>query len=217
MIRQFTGAMRLAVFASGGGSNFQAILNAIDRGALRAEAVLCLSNRPDAGALERARAANVPQFILPPQDVGTAMQGSDMLDALEASGANFIALAGYLKMIPSEVVRAFHGRIINIHPALLPAFGGSGMYGRRVHQAALECGVRWTGVTVHFVDEAYDTGPIVLQEPVPVSQDDTIDTLAARVLEAEHRIYPEALRLFAEGRVVLDGRSVRILDLQHAS
>lgn len=209
--------MRLAVFASGGGSNFQAILNAIDRGALRAEAVLCLSNRPDAGALERARAANVPQFILPPQDVGTAMQGSDMLDALEASGANFIALAGYLKMIPSEVVRAFHGRIINIHPALLPAFGGSGMYGRRVHQAALECGVRWTGVTVHFVDEAYDTGPIVLQEPVPVSQDDTIDTLAARVLEAEHRIYPEALRLFAEGRVVLDGRSVRILDLQHAS
>nr|WP_243665078.1 phosphoribosylglycinamide formyltransferase [Rhodothermus marinus] len=122
-----------------------------------------------------------------------------MLEVLRAHDVELVALAGYLKKIPDNVVAAYRNRILNIHPSLLPAFGGPGMYGRRVHEAVLNYGVRWTGATVHLVDEEYDHGPIVLQEPVPVLPDDTPETLAARVLEVEHRLYPEALRLFAEG------------------
>jgi len=214
MVRHFTDEMRLAVLASGSGSNFQAILDAIDRGVLRARVVLCLSNQPDAAVLERARGAGVTALVLPPRAAGPDAEREAIEQGLSESGANFIALAGYLRLIPAEVVRAYHGRMINIHPALLPAFGGPGMYGRRVHQAVLAYGVRWTGVTVHLVDEQYDTGPIVLQEPIPVAQGDTVESLAERVLEAEHRLYPEALRLFADGRIRVQGRVVRILDLQ---
>jgi phosphoribosylglycinamide formyltransferase-1 len=131
-----------------------------------------------------------------------------LMDTLDEHAVNFIALAGYMRKIPDAVVHAFRGRMLNIHPALLPAFGGPGMYGRRVHEAVLQHGVRWTGATVHLVDEEFDAGPIVLQEPVPVYQTDTPQTLADRVLEVEHKIYPEALRLFAEGRVSFDGRRV---------
>src|SRR5690606_37912291 len=113
---------------------------------------------------------------------------------------------------PAEIVRKFHGRILNIHPALLPAFGGKGIYGRHVHQAVLDYGAKWTGVTVHLVDEEYDRGPIVLQEPVPVYQDDTPEILAARVLVNEHRLYPEAVRLYAENRVRIAWRRVYIDD-----
>ncbi|HMB90583.1 MAG TPA: phosphoribosylglycinamide formyltransferase [Rhodothermales bacterium] len=205
--------MRLAVFASGGGSNFQAILDAVAEGSLPATVVLCLSNRPDAGALDRARARQIPTAVLAPSsfDAETAYVAT-LMDTLEKHAVNFIALAGYMRKIPAEVVAAFRGRMLNIHPALLPAFGGPGMYGRRVHEAVLQHGARWSGATVHLVDEEFDTGPIVLQEPVPVLQTDTPQTLAERVLEAEHAIYPEALRLFAEGRISLDGRRVLIGD-----
>ncbi|HEX7071570.1 MAG TPA: phosphoribosylglycinamide formyltransferase [Rhodothermales bacterium] len=200
--------MRLAVLASGGGTNFQAILDAVSRGDLpRVEPVLCLSNKPDAGALERARKFGIrAQVLSSPEDA------SEMLQALESADAEFVALAGYMRMMPSAVVRSFENRMLNIHPALLPAFGGRGMYGRRVHEAVLQSGARWTGATVHLVDEQYDTGPIVLQEPVPVMPSDTPETLAARVLEAEHRLYPEAVRLFSEDRIRVDGRRVHILD-----
>lgn len=206
--------MCLGVFASGGGTNFQAILDAIDRGELTARVGLCVSNNEQAGALERATRHDVPTVTLNP----TAFDDPDryvqaLTRALDEYGVNFVALAGYLRKIPSLVVEAFRGRMLNVHPALLPAFGGKGMYGMRVHEAVLDYGVRWTGVTVHLVDEKYDTGPVVLQQPVPVKQDDTPETLAARVLEVEHELYPEALRLFAEGRIRLAGRKVWIDDV----
>ncbi len=205
--------MRIAVFASGGGSNLQAILDAVAAGTLDAEVALVVSDREGAGALDRAERAGLPSVVLRPADFGDGEAfGAALLEALSRERASFVALAGYLKQIPAAVVRAFRGRMLNIHPSLLPAFGGPGFYGRRVHEAALAHGVRWSGATVHLVDEEYDTGPIVLQEPVPVREGDTPATLAARVLEAEHRLYPEALRLFAAGRVRLDGRRVRISD-----
>lgn len=200
--------LRLAVFASGGGTNFQAILDAIARGTLPAEAALLVADRPEAGALTRARRHGVPAEVVDPSAPDHA---EALLDLLEEHDANFVALAGYLRRVPPAVVAAFRGRMLNVHPALLPAFGGKGMYGMHVHRAALRYGVKWTGATVHVVDEAYDTGPIVLQEPVRVHPGDTPEALAARVLEVEHRLYPEALRLFAEGRVAIDGRSVHIV------
>lgn len=204
--------MRLAVFASGGGSNLQSILDATESGALRAEVALVVTDRPAIGALDRAERRGIPTFVLAPADCADVKAfGQALLDALEAHDVTFVALAGYLKMIPPAVVRAYRHRIVNIHPSLLPAFGGPGMYGRRVHAAALEHGVRWSGATVHLVDEDYDTGPIVLQQPVPVEPGDTPETLAARVLAVEHRLYPEALALFADGRVRIEGRTVTVL------
>lgn len=205
--------IRLAVFASGGGSNFQSIVDAVKAGTLPIEVALCLSDRPGAGALARAERHGIPTAVLSPGDyVDPAAYTADLLALLDRHGITFIALAGYLKHVPPEVVRAYRGRMLNIHPALLPAFGGKGMYGLRVHRAVLAYGARWTGATVHLVDEEYDTGPVVLQEPVPVADDDTPETLAARVLAVEHRLYPEALRLFAGGRVHVEGRRVRIRD-----
>lgn len=199
--------LRLTVFASGGGSNFQSMLDAIEAGDLNAEPVLCVSDRSGARALERARTHGIPTAIVDPDAPDHA---SSLLDTLAAHDTTFVALAGYLRKIPSEVVDRYRHRMTNIHPALLPAFGGRGMYGMHVHRAVIDHGVRWSGATVHLVDETYDTGPIVLQEPVPVYPDDTPDTLAARVLELEHRLYPDALRLFADGRVRCDGRTVTI-------
>ena len=205
--------MRLAVFASGGGSNFQSMLDAIDRGALPATPVLCVSDRPGAGALQRAARYDVPTAVLPPDDYATPDAfGEALRDVLDAHSVTFVALAGYLRKIPPSVVAAYRGRMTNIHPALLPAFGGPGMYGMHVHRAVVDYGVHWTGATVHLVNDEYDQGPIVLQEPVPVYADDTPDDIAARVLTVEHRIYPMALRLFARDRVRIDGRQVQIVD-----
>lgn len=203
--------LRLAVFASGGGTNFQSMLDAIDAGRLDASVALCVSNTASAGALDRAEAHDIPTAVLDTKTFDAAAYARTVLDTLAGHDVTFIALAGYLRKIPAAVVDAFRGRMVNIHPALLPAFGGKGMYGRRVHEAVIDYGVQWTGATVHLVDEQYDTGPIVLQRPVPVRFDDTPDTLAARVLKVEHAIYPEALQLFAENRVRLDGRRVQIL------
>ena len=205
--------MRLAVFASGGGTNFQAILDAINRGTLPAKPVCCVSNAPDAGALDRAERADVPTAVVPPSDYDDPSAfGNALLDVLAEHDVSFVALAGYMIKVPTNVVDAYRGRMTNVHPALLPAFGGQGMYGMHVHEAVLDYGAHWSGVTVHLVDEEYDHGPIVLQEPVPVYPDDTPQVLADRVKTVEHRLYPEALRLFAQGRVHLNGRTVRIDD-----
>lgn len=192
--------MRLAVFLSGGGSNFQAILDAHAARQLPLTPALCVASRAEAGGVARAQQHGVPVAVIPPGDFAdeTAF-GEALLDVLAAHRIDVVALAGYLKKIPDSVVSAFSGRILNVHPSLLPAFGGQGMYGRRVHEAVLAAGVRWTGATVHLVDTSYDTGPIVLQAPVPVRDDDTPESLAARVLAVEHRLFPEALRLFATG------------------
>ncbi|MFO7769465.1 MAG: phosphoribosylglycinamide formyltransferase [bacterium] len=196
----------LAVLASGGGSNLQAILDAIAQGRLDLECILVASNREEAGALERARVAGVRAVHVP--------KGSDydqrLHELLAGADPDYVALAGYLKLIAPQTVQAFRGRMFNIHPALLPSFGGKGMYGIHVHEAALEYGVRVTGVTVHLVDEQYDRGPIAAQVPVPVLQGDTPEELQQRVLEQEHRLYPRVLQWFAEGRARLDGRHVII-------
>ncbi|NBC01407.1 MAG: phosphoribosylglycinamide formyltransferase [Bacteroidetes bacterium] len=202
--------MRLALFASGGGTNCQAILDAIAEGTLDATAVCLIADRAGCGALQRADAAGLPSHVIAPGSYADAPAfGQALLETLDGHDATFVALAGYLSKIPPVVVDAFTHRMLNVHPALLPAFGGQGMYGRHVHEAVLAYGSRWSGVTIHVVDEQYDHGPVVLQEPVPVYPDDTPDTLARRIHPVEHRLYPHALQRFAAGEVRIDGRHVR--------
>ncbi|MBI2409159.1 MAG: phosphoribosylglycinamide formyltransferase [Gemmatimonadetes bacterium] len=196
---------RVAVLASGGGSNLQAIFDHLDALGADAPATVSLvaSDQPQAFALERARRRGVPAAHVP------RGAGADVLTGLlETHGAELVVLAGYLRLVPAEVVRRWAGRILNIHPALLPSFGGAGMYGRRVHEAVLAAGTRVSGATVHFVDEQFDRGAIVAQWPVPVRTDDTADTLAHRVLQVEHCIYPWCVAAVARGAVRLgdDGR-----------
>ncbi len=204
--------LRIAVFASGSGSNLEAILQAIEDGSLiNASVVAVISNKSQARALQRARDRDIKAAHLSPNNFGDEEAYLKALqEVLRPERVNFIALAGYLKKIPIALVREYKGRMLNIHPSLLPAFGGAGMYGIKIHKAVLERGVRWTGVTIHFVDEDYDTGPILLQKPVPVHLNDTAESVASRVLDVEHRIYPEALRLCAEGRVTVQDRKVTI-------
>lgn len=200
--------MRLAVFVGtkGRGSNLMAIYGAIQDGRLPAELVLVVGTKADAPALERARLAGIPTAIV---SVGDDYEAR--LDAaLATAGADTIALAGYLRKLPELLVERFKGRILNVHPALLPSFGGKGMYGHHVHEAVLAYGAKVSGCTVHFVDAEYDTGPVILQRVIPVHEDDTPETLAARILPAEHDAFIEALRLLAEGRLTLDGRRVRV-------
>jgi phosphoribosylglycinamide formyltransferase-1 len=204
--------MKIAVFASGRGSNFAAILDAIRHGTLPAHVCCLISNRSDAGALERARAEGIPAIHCSRLQYATDDAfAEELLARLRTHSADFIALAGYLKRVPTPVVAAFRERIVNIHPALLPSFGGHGMYGHRVHEAVLAAGAKVSGATVHVVDEEYDRGPIVAQRCVSVLPDDTPDTLAARVLTVEHSLYPETLAAFARGRVRIDGQLAWII------
>ncbi|MBI4371034.1 MAG: bifunctional phosphoribosylaminoimidazolecarboxamide formyltransferase/IMP cyclohydrolase [Elusimicrobia bacterium] len=204
--------MHLAVFASGEGTNLQALLDACGDGRARGEVVLVVSNKADAGALRRARAAGVETLVSAPADHPTPDEYNAFL-AHECSrrGAELICLAGFLLKLRPPLLKAFPGRILNIHPALLPAFGGPGMYGRRVHEAVLASGAKVSGATVHVVDEEYDHGPILLQSAVPVVAGDTPETLAARVLVQEHRLYPQAVALLCAGRVKLAGGRAEIL------
>lgn len=207
--------MKMAVFASGGGSNFEAICRASEDSPASPLPVLCITDRPDAGVLGRAAARNVPSAILKPSSFPTTEVFAEaLLETLRERNVDFIVLAGYLKKIPESVVSAFEGRMINIHPSLLPAFGGKGMYGDRVHRAVIDYGARFSGATVHLVDNSYDTGPVVLQATVPVHESDSPGDLAARVLLAEHQLLPEAVRLFATNRIRIDGRRVSILPHQ---
>ena len=179
------GPVRVAVLVSGGGTNLQALLDALHDSPI-ARVARVISSRPDTGALARARSAGVPTTVL--RDAGDP---AELQSAL--AGAQLVVLAGYLKLVHPSVVARFRGRMINIHPALLPDFGGPGMYGRRVHEAVLASGAKESGATVHFVDEEFDRGAIIAQERVPVQHDDTTETLAARVLEAEHRLLPKVV------------------------
>lgn len=190
-------SLGIAVFASGGGSNLQALLDHFG-GAGSGRIVLVVSDRADAGALERARRAGVAARVLEVRGRDPEEVAAEMLEALRAAGADLVVLAGYLRLMPPEVVTAYRGRMLNIHPALLPAFGGRGMYGMNIHRAVLAAGCTVSGVTVHFVDERYDTGPILIQWPVPVLPGDSAEELAARVLAVEHRLLPVAVEVVAE-------------------
>ncbi len=185
---------RLAVLASGRGSNLQAIIDHFDNLAREriAKIVLVASNRPDSPALVRAATASID---IAPFNAGD--DGSELLDLLHEFRIDLVVLAGYIKKIPPKVIREYAGRIINIHPGLLPEFGGEGMYGAHVHEAVIASGAEETGVTVHLVDDDYDRGPIIAQWRIRVEQSDTADTLAARVLNVEHVVYPRAVEMVA--------------------
>jgi formyltetrahydrofolate-dependent phosphoribosylglycinamide formyltransferase len=192
-------SVRVAVLASGGGTNLQAILDhfASLHGRAPGQVTLVVSDRKDAGALERARRAGIGAVHLP------ANRSSELGALLREHQIGVVALAGYLRMIPPDVTRAFHGRIVNVHPALLPAFGGPGMYGRKVHEAVLAAGAKESGATVHFVDDQYDQGAIIAQAKVPVLAGDTPAALAARVLDQEHALYPRVVAALCAGTVTL--------------
>ncbi len=207
-----SGPLNAAVLASGSGSNFQALLDAEGAGGASHpwRTVLLISDRESAGALERADAAGVARRIVPVGGRAPEEVAEETLAALLDLEVDVIFLAGYLRLVPAPVVRRFRGRILNIHPALLPSFGGKGMWGRHVHQAVLDAGSRVTGPTVHVVDEVYDRGLILAQWPVPVRNDDTPESLAARVLAVEHRLYPEVAAHLC--RSLQAGRPVRPLE-----
>ncbi|MDP2891952.1 MAG: phosphoribosylglycinamide formyltransferase [Bacillota bacterium] len=201
----------LCVMVSGGGSNLQSVMDAIARGEIKARIALVLSSREDAYALTRAKNAGIPTRVVAPSSYGSREAFDQaVLEALEASGADYIILAGYLCLLGGNIIGKFKNRIINIHPALIPAFCGKGYYGEKVHKAVLEYGAKVSGATVHFVDEGTDTGPIILQTCVPVLDEDDEHTLAARVLEKEHELLPKAVKLLTEGKLRIEGRRVRI-------
>lgn len=208
------GIMRVAVFASGNGSDFLALVKASQQTQPGWEVALLITNNPLAGAVKKAEDNNIPCQVIDRKDFedGASFLKS-LLTALDDSAVDFIALAGYLRKIPPEIIRRYRQRIVNIHPALLPLFGGKGMYGAKVHQAVIDAGCKVSGVTVHFVSEQYDEGRIIAQRCVPVEDDDDADALAARVLAAEHRLYPEIVTLFARGRIQIIDNRIKIIRL----
>lgn len=189
---------RVAVLASGGGSNLQALIDRFNGDpAAPARVELVVGSRAGIGALERAERAGVPARVLDARVMGAEAFAAALGEALAEHRIDLVVLAGWLQLVPGDVVRRYHGRMINVHPALLPAFGGHGMYGMRVHRAVIEAGVRVSGATVHFVDERYDEGAVIAQWPVPVLPGDTPESLAARVLAVEHRILPLSVEAIA--------------------
>jgi phosphoribosylglycinamide formyltransferase-1 len=198
---------RLAVLLSGGGTTLQNLIDRIAAGQLRAEIAVVVASRADAFGLERARRAGIPAEAVVRRDYADVGAFNDALHAvLDRYSFDLIVLAGFLS--PLEMRGRYAHRVLNIHPSLLPAFGGKGFYGERVHHAALESGVKVSGCTVHFADDEYDRGPIVLQGVVAVEDEDTAETLAARVHQVENELYPEAIRLWASGELVIAGRRV---------
>lgn len=198
--------LRIGALASGGGSNLQAIIERCADGSLAAEIVLVISNNPDAGALDRARAAGIPARCIDHRAFADREEfDQTLVAALRQAGVELVVLAGFMRIITAPFLEAFPGRIMNIHPALLPAFPGL-----HVQRKALEYGAKFAGCTVHFVDGGVDTGPIIIQAVVPILDQDTEASLSARILQEEHRIYPRAIQLFAEGRLQPAGRRVLI-------
>jgi phosphoribosylglycinamide formyltransferase-1 len=202
-------ALRCAVFASGNGSNFQALLDRKHSGDLHVEFVLFIGNNSKAKAFERAEKNNIPAHHLASSHFSSEEQYTEkLLSLLRANNIELIVLAGYMKKLPVGLITSFRHRIVNIHPGLLPAFGGAGMYGSRVHEAVIAYGAKISGVTVHFVDEDYDHGPIILQSTVDVIDSDTPQTLAERVLKLEHASYWRAIEAIAKGNIAVAGRRV---------
>jgi phosphoribosylglycinamide formyltransferase-1 len=197
--------LHLGFLASHGGSNMQAIIDACLEGRLDATPCVAISNNSEAVALERAHKGGIPRYHISGKTHPGETEDQAILRTLRAHDVDTVILAGYMKKLGPLTLQAFRGRILNIHPALLPKFGGQGMYGKRVHEAVLRAGDTVTGVTVHLVDELYDHGRILAQCEVPVLAGDTVDSLAERVLRQEHRLYPDTLRRIAAGEIELEG------------
>jgi phosphoribosylglycinamide formyltransferase-1 len=198
--------LNLGVLISGSGSNLQSIIDHIEKGSLNAVIKIVISNNPDAYGITRAKKHDLPVLIFKYEDFKTREDFDlELIKALQNNHVQLVVLAGFMRILTTSFLRAFPQRLINIHPALLPAFPGT-----HVQKQALEYGVKFSGCTVHFVDEGVDTGPIIIQSVLPVHDDDTEETLAARILEEEHRIYPQAIQLYADGKIEIDGRKVKI-------
>jgi phosphoribosylglycinamide formyltransferase-1 len=208
--------IKLAVLISGSGRTLKNFIDLVEEGELPVDICLVISSAAKAKGLEFAAAANIPTQIFDRAEYASDQAyGDAVFAACRAAGAEYVALAGFLKLVP--VPDDFANRVVNIHPALLPAFGGKGMYGDRVHQAVLDAGMKITGCTVHFVDNKYDNGPIIWQQPVPVFADDTAHTLAARVFEVEKEAYPHVLKLLAGGQIQVEDGQVRIISRRRSS
>jgi phosphoribosylglycinamide formyltransferase-1 len=204
-----TRKLRVAVLLSGEGTSFENLCERIDAGEVPAEVVLVIASKEKAGGLRRAERRGIPAVAVPRRAFASIAAFNDALHAeLAKHDVGLVALLGFLSVF--ELRGKFDGKAINVHPALIPAFCGRGMYGHHVHEAVLAAGVKLSGATVHFADDHYDTGPIILQEAVPVRDDDGVESLAARVQEVERRLVPEAIRLFAAGRLAIEGRRVLV-------
>ncbi|MBN2058671.1 MAG: phosphoribosylglycinamide formyltransferase [Candidatus Saganbacteria bacterium] len=198
--------LNLGVLISGRGSNLQAIIDACEKGGIPAKVAVVISNKPDAFGLERAKKHDIPAAVFDPKQYPDKNTYElEIVKTLKQHKVGLVCLAGYMRIVGEVLLEHYQGKMINIHPALLPAFPGL-----HVQQAALDHGVKVSGATVHFVDEGCDTGPIICQAAVPVKEGDTEEALSARILEQEHKIYPQAIKLFAEGRLKIEGRKVRI-------
>jgi len=202
--------IRLAVLASGGGSTLRNLIDRIGDGRLHASIVQVIVSRPGVGAIEKAERAGLPVRVVRKDGLAPETYEEAVFEPIRSAGADLVVLAGFLSLLP--IPEDYRGKVINIHPALLPSFGGRGFHGEKVHRAALEAGVKISGCTVHFVDDAYDNGPIIAQRAIPVLDDDSPATLAGRVQAAEREVLPEVIALHAAGRLRVEGRRVRVLD-----
>ncbi len=201
--------LNVAVFASGGGSNFQALIDKKAEGLLHVNFAVLIGNNSRAKAFERAKKHEIPTLHIAPSHFPDEKSYAEkLMTELASYNVDAISLAGYMKMIPLKLIQKYRNRIINIHPALLPSFGGQGMYGKRVHQAVLDYGAKVSGITVHFADEQYDKGPVIFQETAPVLDSDDADSLAERILKVEHGNYWRALEALAQGTITVENRRV---------
>ncbi len=204
---------KIAVFASGGGSNFIAIHRQIIQGNILGKIVMVFSNNPNCGAIKFAEENSIPIFIINAARYPNAHTRDEfLLETCLKAEIDLICLAGFMKMLPQNIVKQYEYRILNIHPGLLPEFGGKGFYGTRVHEAVINTGKRESGATVHFVDEIYDHGPIILQKKVEVMETDTPESLAARVLKVEHELFPEVVKAFCENKIIMENNKPKILE-----
>ena len=204
--------VNIGVLISGGGTNLQAIIDNIENGNIDGKIQLIISNKKNAFGLERGRKAGIEGLYINPRDFDSSEEYNlQLIKEFKDRDVDLIVLAGYLKILSSDFIKAFKNRTINIHPSLIPSFSGDGYYGERVHKAVLDYGVKVTGATVHFVDEGTDTGPIILQKCVEVRQDDTVESLQKKVLRVEHEILVEAIKLYCEKRISVEARQVKIL------
>ena len=203
---------RIGILASGGGTNLQCMIDACERGEIDGDVAVVVSNIPEAFALERAKKHRIDAYAFPHKGVTREQHEADIIECLEQHGVDLVLLAGYLRILTPLFIDKYKGRLMNTHPALLPAFGGSGMHGVNVHKAVLDYGCKVSGCTIHFVTLDVDGGPIILQKSVPVLEEDTPESLQDRILKEEHKLFPRAVQLFARGKLKLEGRRVRILE-----
>jgi len=200
----------IVVFASGNGTNFQAIADAVIDGSLKCRISAVISERKSAGVLERSKALGIDSIYIPYSKTEPEIFSGKVLDLLQVYKPDLIVLAGFLKILDSTLIRQFENRIINLHPSLLPCFGGSGFYGAKVHEAVIKSGARYSGATVHFVTENIDGGPIIMQDICSVDDFDTPETLAEKVHQLEHRIIVDSIKIIIEGKIEINGNRVRV-------